>query len=105
MTVYYGTAAPTACNLNDPQPPHCMQPFPSFGFEAMLSANYRYRSTTTRGTQNQTAVSLGVLNIYNSTVTVTGLAPNTTYHWRPLTTDALGNMAAYHDQAFTTSAH
>jgi hypothetical protein len=82
-----------------------MQPFPNFGFQAMLAANYRYTSTTTMGTQDQTAVSQGVLNVYDGTVTITGLTPNTTYHWRPLTTDASGNMAAYHDQTFTTSAH
>ena len=82
-----------------------MQPSPNFGFQAMLSANYRYRSTTTRVTQDQTAVSQGVLNVYDATVTLTGLTPNTTYHWRPLTTDASGNMAAYHDQTFTTRAH
>ena len=105
LTVYYGTAAPTACNLNNPQPPNCMQPFPNFGFQAMLSANYPYRSTTTGVVQDQTAVSQGVLNVYDATVTITGLRPNTTYHWRPLTTDASGNMAAYHDQTFTTGAH
>ena len=105
MTVYYGTAAPGVCNLNNPQPPNCMQPFPNFGFQAMLSANYPHRSTTTTGTQNQTAVSQGVLNVYDTTVTITGLRPNTTYHWRPLTTDASGNMAAYHDQTFITKSN
>jgi hypothetical protein len=105
VTVYWGTAAPTACNLSNPQPPNCMQPFPNFGFQAMLSANYRYRSTTTRVVQDQTAVSQGISNVYDATVTITGLTPGTTYHYRTLTTDASGNMAAYHDQAFTTSAN
>ena len=41
LTVYYGTAAPGSCNLNNPQPPNCMQPFPNFGFQEMLAANYR----------------------------------------------------------------
>jgi len=95
----------TACNLNDPQPPNCMQPFPNFGFQAMLSANYRYRSTTTRVVQNQTAASQGVPNVYDANLAITGLTPNSTYHCRTLTTDASGNMAAYHDQTFTTGAH
>ena len=82
-----------------------MQPFPNFGFQAMLSANYPYRPAATRVVQNQTAVSQGVANVYDATVTITGLAPNTTYHCRTLTTDALGNMAAYHDQTFTTGGH
>src|ERR1035441_1053090 len=38
LTVYYGTAAPGACDLNNPQPPNCMQPFPNSGFQAMLAA-------------------------------------------------------------------
>ena len=33
-------------------------------------------------------------------MTITGLQPNTTYHWRPLTTDTNGNMAAFYDQSF-----
>ena len=82
-----------------------MQPFPNFGTRAMLAASYLHTSNPTIGTQDQTAVSQGVLNVYDATVTITGLTPNTTYHWRPLTTDASGNMAAYHDQTFTTSAH
>ena len=61
-----------------------MQPFPNFGLQAMLSANYRYRSTTTRVVQDQIAVSPGVPNVYDATVTIMGLAPNTTYHLRPL---------------------
>lgn len=103
VTVYYGTAAPAACNLNNPQPPNCMQPFPNFGYQAMLSDSYRYRSTTIRVAQDPTAVSQGVPNVYDASVTITGLTPNTTYHWRTLATDASGNMAAYHDQTFTTA--
>jgi hypothetical protein len=105
LTVYYGTTAPAACDLNNPKPPNCMQPFPNFGFQAMLAANYPYRSRSVTVTQDTTAVSQGVLNIYDATVTIIGLRPNTIYHWRPLTTDASGNMAAYHDQTFTTSAN
>jgi hypothetical protein len=105
LTVYYGTAAPAACDLHDPKPPNCMQPFPSFGFQPMLAANYPQRSITTTVMQDPTAQSQGVQNIYDATVTITGLTPNTTYHWRPLTTDASGNMAAYHDQTFTTTAN
>ena len=41
LTVYYGPAAPTPCKLNAPAPPNCMQPFPNFGFQVMLSTNYR----------------------------------------------------------------
>ncbi len=104
LTVYYGTAAPGACNPNNPQPPNCMQPFPSFGFQQMLTANYANYSQTTVGTQDPVALGLGITNIYDETVTITGLTPNTTYHWRPLTADTLGNMAAYYDQTFTTPA-
>jgi hypothetical protein len=104
LTVYYGTAAPGTCNLNNPQPPYCMQPFPNFGFQQMLSAGYTNQSATTMGTQDQTALGQGVTNVYDEFVTITGLSPNTTYHWRPLLTDALGNMAAFHDQTFTTAA-
>ncbi|HUI84378.1 MAG TPA: hypothetical protein VL240_09150 [Candidatus Binatia bacterium] len=104
LAVYYGTAAPGYCNTYDPQPPNCMQPFPNFGFQQMLTANYAYQSTTTMGFQDQTALSQGITNIYDETVTITGLSPNTTYHWRPLTTDASGNMAAFHDQTFTTAS-
>ena len=71
----------------------------------MLSANYPYRSTTTRVVQDQTAASQGVANVYDATVTITGLRPNTTYHWRPLARDASGNMAAYRDRAFATMAN
>jgi hypothetical protein len=42
--------------------------------------------------------------VYDFAMTITGLQPNTTYHWRPLTTDSLGNMAAFYDQTFTTAA-
>ena len=105
MTVYYGTATPGSCNLNNPEPPNCMQPFPNFGFQQMLSANYAHHSPPVPGTQDVTAVAQGVTNVYDVAVTVTGLAPNTTYHWRPLTVDGSGNMAAFHDQTFTTAAH
>ena len=82
-----------------------MQPFPNFGIQGMLAANYPYKSTTTRVVQDQMAASQGLSNVYDATVTITGLAPNTTYHWRTLATDASGNMAAYHDQTFYTGAH
>jgi hypothetical protein len=104
LQVYYGTTAPGTCNIDDPAPPNCMQPFPNFGFQQMLTANYAYVSDTGTETQDPVALSEGITNIYDETVTVTGLAPNTTYHWRPLTTDALGNMAAYNDETFTTAA-
>ena len=102
--VFYGLSGPTSCNLNNPQPPYCMQPFPNFGFLNMLNANYANESAPGVEVQDPTAISLGVYNIYDETVTVTGLTPNTTYHWRPLTTDANGNMAAFMDQTFTTAA-
>ena len=103
-TIYYGTAAPGTCDINNPQPPNCMQPYPNFGFLQMLAANYDYQSDPVVGVQNQTALIEGIPNIYDVTVTITGLTPNTTYHWRPLTADSLGNMAAYSDQTFTTPA-
>ncbi len=103
ITVYYGTALPGTCNTNDPQPPNCMQPFPNFGFLQMLQANYAFTSQTTTGFPDQVALEQGITNIYDETVTLTGLTPHTTYHWRPLTTDADGNMASYHDSVFTTT--
>ena len=103
-SIFYGTDAPGSCNLNDPEPPNCMQPFPNFGYLDMLNANYANQSDTVTGVQDQTAVSQGVYNIYDESLTITGLTPNTTYHFRPLTTDANGNMASFHDQTFTTSA-
>lgn len=103
-TVYYGTNPPGTCNLNDPEPPFCMQPFPNFGFVDMLTASYPNQSDTVTATQDAVALSEGVTNIYDVTITVTGLTPGTTYHWRPLTTDASGNMAAFYDQTFTTPA-
>ena len=102
MQVWYGTATPPTCNTNNPQPPYCMQPFPNFGFLQMLNASYPNQSTITVGVPDTLALSQGIPNIYDETLTITGLTPNTTYHWRPLTTDALGNMAAYNDQMFTT---
>ena len=81
-----------------------MQPFPNFGFIDMLTANYANQSQTVNGIQDPVAVSEGVNNVYDITITLTGLSPNTTYHWRPLSTDASGNMAAYYDQTFTTPA-
>jgi hypothetical protein len=104
MTVYYGTQQPTTCNPSDPQPPYCMQPFPNYGFLNMLQASYPNSSQPGVEVQDPTALSEGITNIYDETVTITGLQPNTTYHWTPLTTDANGNMAAYHDQSFTTLA-
>ncbi len=102
-SIYYGTATPGVCNIYNPQPPLCMQPFPNFGFYDMLNANYANHSDTVTAVQDQTAVSQGITNIYDIGITINGLQPNTTYHWRPLTTDALGNMAAFADQTFTTA--
>jgi hypothetical protein len=103
-TIYYGLSAPGTCNINNPQPPNCMQPYPNFGYLDMLNANYSSQSDTVTAVQDQTALSQGVPNIYDVTITITGLQPNTTYHWRPLTTDASNNMAAFADQTFTTAA-
>jgi hypothetical protein len=103
-TIYYGTATPSTCDINNPQPPNCMQPYPNFGFLQMLAANYDYQSDPVVGVQNQTALIEGIPNIYDVAVTIAGLTPHTTYHWRPLTADSLGNMAAYNDQTFTTPA-
>ena len=102
MTVYYGTDTPPTCNTNNPQPPYCMQPYPNFGFLAMLQASYPNQSQTVVGVQDQQALNQGITNVYDETLTITGLTPGTTYHWRPLTTDTVGNMAAYHDEYFTT---
>lgn len=104
MVVYYGTQQPTECNPGDPQPPWCMQPFPNYGFLNMLQASYPNSSQPGIEVQDPIALSEGITNIYDETVTVTGLQPNTQYHWRPLTTDGNGNMAAFYDQTFTTAA-
>jgi hypothetical protein len=104
LTVFYGTEAPGTCNINNPQPPNCMQPYPNFGFMQLLQANYANQSQTTPDFPDQNALAQGIPNIYDATVRITGLTPNTTYHWRSLTTDAVGNMAAYNDQTFTTLA-
>ena len=104
IVVYYGTNAPGSCNLNNPAPPFCMQPFPNFGFEQMLGTSYPNQSDPVTDVQDPIAVSQGVNNIYDATITLTGLTPNTTYHWRPLATDASGNQAAFYDQTFTTAA-
>lgn len=104
MVVYYGTQQPTQCNPGDPQPPWCMQPFPNYGFLNMLQASYPNSSQPGVEVQDAIALSEGITNIYDETVTVTGLQPNTLYHWRPLTADANGNMAAFYDQTFTTPA-
>ena len=102
MTVYYGTEAPTLCNPTNQQLPYCMQAYPNFGFLAMLQASYDNQSQTVVSVQDQGALNQGITNIYDESVTITGLTPNTMYHWRPLTTDASGNQAAYQDQTFTT---
>ena len=104
LTVYYGTSAPGTCDIWDPLPPNCMQPFPNFGFLQMLTANYPYQSQTIVGVQDQTALSMGITNIYDESLTITGLQPGTTYHFRPLMTDQNGNMTAFYDQTFTTAA-
>ena len=105
MQVWYGTAAPGMCDPNSGLPPYCMQPFPNFGFQDMLQASYTNQSQVVTGHQDSTAVSQGIFNIYDEVVTLTGLTPNTTYHFRTVTTDSLGNEAAYFDQTFTTLAH
>jgi hypothetical protein len=96
--VFYGTNAPTAC---------VMQPYPNFGLQACLAANYSSSSTLTAGVLNANTTnrydSIGAPNIYNFTVTITGLTPNTKYHWRPLLTDNAGNTAAAADQTFSTT--
>ncbi len=102
--IYYGTTAPVICDVYNPQPPQCMQPFPNFGFQAMLNQSYTNQSVPVVDVQDQTAVGLGIYNIYDFSMSLTGLQPNTTYHWRPLTTDSLGNTAAFHDQTFTTAS-
>jgi hypothetical protein len=94
MQVWYGTTNPPQCNPQDPQSPYCMQPFPNFGFLTMLQDSY--------ADQSQVVPCQGSGDNYNCTVTLTGLTPSTTYHWRTLTADSLGNMAAYHDSTFTT---
>jgi hypothetical protein len=55
--------------------------------------------------QDQTAMSQGIYNVYDATVIINGLTPGATYHWRPLTTDANGNMAAFPDQTFTVPSN
>jgi hypothetical protein len=55
-TVYYGLSAPGTCNTNNPAPPNCMQSFPNFGFQNMLSSNYASQSDTVTGVQDQTAL-------------------------------------------------
>ncbi len=79
-----------------------MQPFPNFGFLTMLQDNYANKSQVATCFQDQTAKGLGINNIYDCTVSLTGLTPNTTYFWQTLTTDSLGNMAVYNPIAFTT---
>jgi len=103
LQVWYGTATPGTCDINDPQPPNCMQPYPNFGFLQMLNANYANQSEITTDFPDKVAESQGITNIYDATVTLTGLTPNTKYHARSLTTDSFGNMAAYFDVVFTTS--
>jgi hypothetical protein len=80
-----------------------MQAFPNFGFLNMLTAAYPNQSDPVMDVQDQTALGQGINNIYDVAITITGLQPNTTYHWRPLTTDSQGNMAAFFDQTFTTA--
>ncbi len=104
LTVYYGLTPPGTCNTNDPQPPNCMQPYPNFGFLQMLQANYASVSQPTTDYPDSGALGQGIPNIYDATVTLTGLQPNTVYYYVTLTTDALGNMAAYSPQTFTTGS-
>ena len=60
-TIYYGTAAPVICDVYNPQPPQCMQPFPNFGFLNMLTQSYPNQSVTVTDVQDQTAVGLGII--------------------------------------------
>jgi hypothetical protein len=96
--VYYGATAPAKC---------VMQPFPNFGLQTCLASNYANVSTPVIAAYNTNTTNqydiIGSPNIYNYSVTLIGLTPNTTYHWRPLVTDLSGNSAAYVDQTFTTS--
>ena len=103
LQVWYGLTAPGTCNINNPQPPNCMQPYPNFGFLNLLNDNYTQQSERTIDFPDQNALNQGIPNIYDATVEISGLRPNTTYHYRSLTIDPLGNMAAYNDQTFTTS--
>jgi hypothetical protein len=107
-TIYYGFSRPATCNLGNPQPPYCMSPFPNFGFQAMMAASYWFHSSPVAAVKNNNTPNqwdpVGAPNVYNTTVTITGLVPNTTYHWRPLVVDNNGNMAAFADQTFTTAA-
>ncbi len=45
----------------------------------------------------------GVSRTKNHSVNLTGLRPNTTYHFRVMSRDAVGNLAAMHDLTFTTT--
>ena len=105
-TIYFGTASPQHCNLNDPAPPLCMSPFPNFGFQAMLASSYPNHTAVVAAVKNNNTTNqfdpIGAPNIYNTTIVLTGLAPYTTYHWRPLVIDNSGNAASYYDQTFTT---
>ena len=105
-TIYFGTATPGSCNLNNPAPPYCMSPFPNFGFQQMMAASYANHCLPVAAVKNNNTTNqfdpIGAPNIYNTTVTLSGLAPHTTYHWRPLVVDNSGNSAAYYDQTFTT---
>jgi hypothetical protein len=95
--VFYGTGAPAAC---------VMQPYPNTGLRSCLTRDYGHASTAVAGVYDTHTTDeydpIGSPNIYNYTVTITGLSPRTKYHWRPLLTDASGNTAAYVDQTFTT---
>jgi len=95
--IFYGKAAPTACT---------MRPYPNSGLLACVSSNYSNVSSAVVGIYNTNTTDpydpIGSPNIYNYTVTITGLTPGTKYHWRPLLTDSYGNTAAYVDQTFTT---
>jgi hypothetical protein len=83
-----------------------MEPYPNTGLRSCLTSDYAHVSAAATGVYNTHTADeydhIGSPNIYNYTVTITGLAPGTKYHWRPLLTDASGNTAAYGDQTFTT---
>ncbi len=104
LTVYYGTAAPGTCDINNPQPPNCMQPYPNFGFLNMLTANYANQTQPVTDYLDQHALAQGIPNVYDASVTITGLTPNTIYHARYLTTDSLGKHGSLLRSGIFTSA-
>ncbi|MBI3606761.1 MAG: fibronectin type III domain-containing protein [Nitrospirae bacterium] len=64
------------------------------------SSQVEYGTTTAYGTSSALAATL----VTSHTMTLTGLAPSTTYHFRVTSADAAGNAAASTDKTFTTSS-